>query len=197
MSHDSPLLAPAVSGDLAGEALDSIAWLAEAAASKPAAPGANVHFSSQTVEWPTPQWLFEALHAEFGFTLDPCSTHENAKCPKHYTRSDSGLLKTWQAEVVWMNPPYGTEIAAWMRKAHDAAMNDGATCVCLVPARTDTAWWHEVAMKHEIRLLRGRLTFDGAENPAPFPSAIVVMRPRSFRLLSAAASANVRMSDGL
>lgn len=169
--------------------VSSIDWLEESAASNNSGTRPNnVHFSSQTVEWPTPQWLFDAYHAEFGFTLDPCSTHENAKCPKHYTRSENGLLKSWQGEVVWMNPPYGSEIAAWMRKAHDAAMNDGATVVCLVPARTDTGWWHEVAMKHEIRLLRGRLTFEGGKYSAPFPSAIIVMRPRSFRLLAADSS---------
>ena len=169
--------------DVNGEALSSFL-----SGPEQEAEGSNlsVLFSSQTPEWPTPKWLFDALHAEFGFTLDPCSTHENAKCPKHYTRTENGLLKSWQGEVVFMNPPYGTEIAAWMRKAHDAAMNDGATVVALIPSRTDTQWWHEVAMKHEIRLLRGRLTFEGGKYGAPFPSAIVVMRPRSFRLTSGA-----------
>jgi len=177
--------------DIAPVAVSSTDWLEESAAPLEA-EGSNlsVLFSSQRQDWPTPQWLFDALHAEFGFTLDPCCTHENAKCSKHFTREENGLLKSWQGEVVFMNPPYGQEIAAWMRKAHDAAMNDGATIVALIPARTDTQWWHEVAMKHEIRLLRGRLTFEGGKYGAPFPSAIVVMRPRSFRLLSAADSSN-------
>ena len=142
----------------------------------------KVHFSSQTPEWPTPQWLFDALNKEFGFTLDPCSTHANAKCAKHFTREDNGLLKSWSEEVVFMNPPYGSEIGKWMAKAHDTAMHESATVVCLVPARTDTAWWHKYAMKHEIRLLRGRLKFGDGRNSAPFPSAIVVMRPVSFSL---------------
>ncbi len=81
-----------------------------------------------------------------------------------------------------MNPPYGSEIGKWMAKAHDTAMHESATVVCLVPARTDTAWWHKYAMKHEIRLLRGRLKFGDGRNSAPFPSAIVVMRPVSFSL---------------
>ena len=142
----------------------------------------KVHFSSQTPKWPTPQWLFDVLDKEFGFTVDPCSTHGNAKCAKHFTREDDGLTQSWSEEVVFMNPPYGTEIAKWMAKAHHSAMHEGATVVCLVPARTDTAWWHKYAMKHEVRLLRGRLKFGDSHNSAPFPSAVIVMRPARFAL---------------
>ena len=142
----------------------------------------GVHFSSATDDWPTPQLFFEALDKEFGFTLDPCSSHENAKCEKHYTRSDNGLLKSWAGETVFMNPPYGSEIKEWMAKAYGSAMEEGATVVCLVPARTDTAWWHAYAMKHEIRFIRGRLKFGDGPDSAPFPSAVIVMRPRTFRL---------------
>ena len=154
------------------------------ACSRRAASGDSmqVHFSSATVEWPTPQWLFEALDKEFGFSLDPCSTDGNAKCAKHYTRKDDGLRQSWAEEIVFMNPPCGREIHRWMAKAHAAARNEGATVVCLVPARTDTAWWHRYAMKHEIRLLRGRLKFGDGKCPAPFPSALVVMRPKHFAL---------------
>lgn len=147
-----------------------------------ALPESSVHFSSESIEWATPQWLFDALNKEFGFTVDVCSTHANAKVGKHYTRESSGLLKSWAGEVAWMNPPYGDEIAEWMGKAFGAAFYEGATVVCLVPARTDTAWWHEYAMKHEIRLLRGRLQFIGAKDGAPFPSAVIVMRPATFAL---------------
>ena len=145
----------------------------------------DIHFSSETDEWPTPQDFFDGLNREFGFNLDVCSTHENAKCEAHFTRDDNGLLRSWSGSVCWMNPPYGRDIKQWMAKAHDAAMNDGATVVCLVPARTDTAWWHEYAMKHEIRFVRGRLKFGDATDSAPFPSAVVVMRPKTFKLLSA------------
>ena len=148
---------------------------------------------AETVEWPTPQWLFDALNKEFGFTLDPCSTHENAKCKKHFTREENGLMKPWGRETVWMNPPYGREIGAWMGKAFGAA-EEGATVVALIPARTDTDWWHSYAMKHEIRFLRGRLKFEGAEQFAPFPSALVVMRPATFRL-GAFSSDNDEMRD--
>lgn len=148
-----------------------------------AAPSASkVHYSSKTDEWPTPQWLFDALDREFGFTLDPCSTNANTKCAKHFTRAEDGLRQSWVGETVFMNPPYGERIGRWMAKAHEAATEEQATVVCLVPARTDTRWWHAFAMKHEIRLLRGRLRFGEASASAPFPSAIVVMRPSTFRL---------------
>ena len=142
----------------------------------------RVHFSSATAEWPTPQWLFDALSREFGFTVDVCSTHENAKCKRHYTKDDDGLSKSWKSEVCWMNPPYGNQIKYWMAKAHQETIDSGATVVCLVPARTDTKWWHDYAMKHEVRLIRGRLKFGEAANSAPFPSALIVMRPPAFRI---------------
>lgn len=142
----------------------------------------RVHFSSQSDEWATPAWLFDALDREFGFTLDPCSTRTNAKCPRHFTRAEDGLIQSWANEVVWMNPPYGRAIEAWMAKAFHSSEHERATVVCLVPSRTDTQWWHQFVMPHEIRFLRGRLRFGDAPFPAPFPSAIVVMRPPSHRL---------------
>ena len=138
----------------------------------------NVHFSSQTDEWATPQNLFDELNREFGFTLDPCATAENAKCAKFFTAADDGLKQDWRGHTVFMNPPYGRAIGLWMAKAYGAAQ-DAATVVCLVPARTDTAWWHRYSIKGEIRCLRGRLKFGGCKNSAPFPSAIVVFRPPS------------------
>lgn len=139
-------------------------------------------FSHASDEWPTPQWLYDALHKEFGFTLDPCSNGENAKCARRFVASDSPLLKDWGRETVFMNPPY-SQCSDWMRKAYGAAL-EGATVVCLVPSRTDTEWWHSYAMKGEIRFLRGRLKFGDHPNSAPFPSAVVVFRPREFRLVA-------------
>mgnify|MGYP000845509243 FL=1 len=139
--------------------------------------------SSKTIVWETPRWLFDALDKEFGFTLDVCATADNAKCDRFFTEADNGLLKDWGTEVCWMNPPYGREIGEWMAKANNAA-NMGATVVVLIPARTDTEWWHKYAMKHEIRFLRGRLKFGEATEFAPFPSAIIVMRPVTFKLCS-------------
>ena len=130
------------------------------------------------LDWETPGDFFRQLDHEFRFTVDVCSTHENAKCARHFTVEDDGLLQDWAGEVCWMNPPYGKEIGAWMAKARAEAMR-GATVVCLVPARTDTAWWHDsVEGKAEVRFVRGRLRFGDASNPpAPFPSAVVIYRP--------------------
>ena len=149
-----------------------------------AARSFQVHFSSATDEWPTPSWLFNALQAEFGFTLDPCATPQNAKCKPYFTKAGDGLAQDWGDHTVFMNPPYGRAIGPWMKKGYEASRK-GATVVCLVPARTDTAWWHRYAMKGEIRLLRGRLRFEGGKHSAPFPSAIVVFRP-SGQVLRAA-----------
>ncbi len=132
-------------------------------------------FSSRTEEWSTPAKLYAELDAEFGFTLDPCATAENAKCPNFYTCADDGLAKPWSG-TVFMNPPYGRAIGEWMAKAYRESQA-GALVVCLVPARTDTAWWHEYAVRGEIKFLRGRLHFRNAQNGAPFPSALVIFRP--------------------
>lgn len=134
----------------------------------------NIHFSSATDLHATPQDFFDKLNAEFGFEIDVCATPDNAKCARFFTKAENGLAQNWRG-VCWMNPPYGREIGAWMAKAHESARG-GATVVCLVPARTDTRWWHEYAIKHEIRFIRGRLKFGDAKNSAPFPSAVVVMK---------------------
>jgi len=138
----------------------------------------SLHFSSATPEWATPQDFFDKLNAEFSFTLDPCCTHENAKCAKHYTREEDGLAQDWTKDVVWMNSPYGRPIKDWVKKAYESAQG-GATVVCLVPARTDTRWFQDFCLKGEVRFVRGRLKFGGCANSAPFPSAVVVFRPPS------------------
>ena len=137
----------------------------------------NVHFSSATDLHATPQDFFDKLNAEFGFELDVCAIPGNAKCSKFFTPEQDGLKQEWNG-VCWMNPPYGREIGAWMRKANESAKK-GATVVCLVPARTDTNWWHQYAIQHEVRFVRGRLKFGDAKNSAPFPSAVVVIKPDS------------------
>lgn len=139
---------------------------------------ANVHFSSATPEWETPQEFFDRINAVHRFTLDPCCTHENAKCRRHYTATENGLAHSWQNERVWMNPPYGREIGIWMRKAYEESCGS-ALVVCLVPARTDTAWWHEYAAKGEVTFVKGRLKFGRSKNSAPFPSALVVFKPQN------------------
>lgn len=135
-----------------------------------------VHFRSGTDMWATPRGLFEQLDREFHFTLDVCANAENAKCQRYFSRVENGLSKDWGCEICWMNPPYGDEIPLWIAKAYTASQH-GAIVVCLIPSRTDTAWWHDFVMCGEIRFIRGRLKFGGAESSAPFPSAIVVFRP--------------------
>ncbi|HXH35235.1 MAG TPA: DNA N-6-adenine-methyltransferase [Plantibacter sp.] len=134
--------------------------------------GMGVHYSSETDDWATPQDLFDLLHREFGFALDVCASDGNAKCGSYYTREQDGLAQPWTG-VCWMNPPYGTEIGAWVKKAAESAQA-GATVVCLVPARVDTAWWWDYCRFGEVRFLRGRLRFGGGDTGAPFPSAVVV-----------------------
>jgi phage N-6-adenine-methyltransferase len=131
-------------------------------------------FSSKSDQWETPQAFFDALDTEFLFDIDVCALPENAKCEMYYTPSEDGLSMEW-CGTCWMNPPYGRQIAAWVKKAYESAKK-GATVVCLLPARTDTAWWHDYCMKGEVRFLRGRLNFSGATHSAPFPSAVVVFR---------------------
>ena len=137
---------------------------------------AAVHFSSTTPEWATPQAFFDELHAEFDFELDPCCTDDNRKCRIWFTKAEDGLHWQWAPRRTFMNPPYGREIGQWMRKAYEESQL-GALVVCLVPARTDTAWWHDYAKKGEIRFVRGRLKFGGHTNSAPFPSAVIIFRP--------------------
>ena len=131
--------------------------------------------SSKTDLWETPQEFFDRLDAEFHFDLDVCALPENAKCKRYFTPTQDGLLQDWKG-VCWMNPPYGRQIGRWMKKAYESSVHGGATVVCLVPARTDTAWWHNYAMRGEVRFIRGRLKFGGSKNSAPFPSAVVVFR---------------------
>ncbi len=132
--------------------------------------------SSGSPEWETPPDLFARLDAEFGFTLDACASAENAKCPAYYTQEQDALCLPWTGSV-WMNPPYGRTLGRWLEKAYASSLT-GATVVCLVPARTDAAWWHRWVMRAaEVRVLRLRLRFSGSPINAPFPSALVVFRP--------------------
>lgn len=133
-------------------------------------------YTSNSEEWGTPKGLFDRLNKEFNFTLDICASKENAKCTKYYTKEEDALKQEWGG-VIWMNPPYGRRIGNWVKKAKETARQGKATVVCLLPARTDTAWWHDYVMKaNEIRLIRGRLRFGDGKGSAPFPSAIVVFK---------------------
>ena len=129
-------------------------------------------YSSESEMWETPQDLFDRLDKEFHFTVDVCALDSNTKCASFYSPDQDGLKQKWEG-ACWMNPPYGRNIGEWMKKA----LESEATVVCLVPARTDTKWWHDYAMKaSEIRFVKGRLKFGDSKNSAPFPSAIIVFR---------------------
>ena len=144
-------------------------------------------FTSNSEEWETPQDFFNELDKEFHFDIDLCASLGNAKCARFITKEDDLLsyssgtpwlwLKTSKGEsyrTAWMNPPYGRKIGDFIRKAYECAFVGGMVVVCLVPARTDTKWWHTYCIKGEIRFIKGRLKFGGSKWNAPFPSAIVI-----------------------
>lgn len=138
----------------------------------------DVMFSSKTDQWATPQWFFDELDKEFNFTLDPCADEFNHKCDKYFTKEQNGLSKDWSGEVVFCNPPYGREIPHWVKKSFDEVYSANCCCaVMLIPARTDTQWFHKyIYKKAEIRFVKGRLKFGDSTNSAPFPSMVVVFR---------------------
>jgi site-specific DNA-methyltransferase (adenine-specific) len=138
----------------------------------------DVMFSSKTDQWATPQWVFDQLHEEFKFTLDPCADEFNHKCDKYFTKEQNGLSKDWGSETVFCNPPYGREIPHWVQKCFDEVHSGNCPCaVMLIPARTDTQWFHKYIYRQaEIRFVKGRLKFGDSTNCAPFPSMVVVFR---------------------
>lgn len=133
-----------------------------------------VLFSSKSNEWTTPQWFFDKLDKEFNFTLDPCCTNESKKCDKFYTKEDDGLSKDWSNETVFVNPPYGSQIGKWVKKCYEESLK-GTTVVMLIPARTDTRYFHDYIwpFASQIRFFRGRLGF-GNTSISPFPSCVCV-----------------------
>lgn len=140
-------------------------------------------------DWETPKDFYEKLDDEFHFTLDPCCTHESAKCERHYTKDDDGLSKDWSGEIVFCNPPYSKKgnQDAWVKKCYTESLKPNTTVVALLPARTDTNRFHDCILgKAEIRFIKGRLVFEvdgkpligknGKPQPAPFPSMICIWR---------------------
>ena len=150
----------------------------------------KTQFSSQRDNWETPQDFFDRYDRVYHFNLDAASSDENAKCEKHFTIKDDGLKQNWAGHTVWLNPPYGRQIGKWVQKAYEESLKPDTTVVCLLPARTDTKWFHDYCTKGEITFVRGRLKFinrnlpsyreDGKfqKSPAPFPSMVVVFDNR-------------------
>ena len=137
--------------------------------------------SSKTDNWATPQDFFDKLNEEFHFTLDPCANEENHKCDLFYTKEQDGLTKDWGGHVVFCNPPYGKESADWVRYSYEQSQKPNTTVVMLIPARTDTRYFHDyIYGKAEIRFIKGRLKFGDATTAAPFPSMVVVYRKNNW-----------------
>jgi phage N-6-adenine-methyltransferase len=133
-------------------------------------------YSSATDEWETPQAFFDEVNEEFGLDLDVCATAQNKKCRNWISRDLDGLSVQWFGNC-WMNPPYGKEIGKWVKKAYEESRRGVPLVVCLLPARTDTKWFHDYILgKAEIRFIKGRLKFGGSKNSAPFPSMIAVFK---------------------
>ena len=134
----------------------------------------TVMFSSTSDEWATPQDLFDRLNAIFHYNLDAAALPHNAKCARYFTPEQNGLAQRWSGNV-WLNPPYGRKIGEWVRKAYEeVAGGEASSVTLLLPARTDTAWYHDYCKKGFVTFLRGRLKFGNAKNSAPFPSMIVI-----------------------
>ncbi len=134
-------------------------------------------YMSESNEWATPQDLFDELDKEFHFTLDPCSTDENHKCEKYYTKETDGLSQNWGGERVFVNPPYGQEISKWVEKSYREGTKDNTLVVMLIPSRTDTRYFHDyIYQRCEIRFVKGRLKFGDGKGSAPFPSMLVIYR---------------------
>jgi len=135
----------------------------------------TVLFSSKNDVWETPQEFFDTLNEEFQFTLDACALPHNAKCRLFFTPQDDGLVQDWKGHAVFVNPPYGRKIAAWVEKCYHESRKENTKVVMLIPARTDTAYFHQyIYGKAEIRFIKGRLKFGNAQHGAPFPSMVVV-----------------------
>lgn len=133
-------------------------------------------FSSKSDEWSTPLDLFNILNAEFSFNLDPCSSDLNFLCENHFTKIDNGLVQNWSGYNVFCNPPY-SDIKNWVKKCYDEFLKNNTLIVLLIPARTDTKYFHEYILPYaEIRFIKGRLRFGGSSQNAPFPSIICVFR---------------------
>jgi len=136
----------------------------------------DVLFSHKSDEWTTPQNMFDKLNQKYNFTLDPASDGTNNKCAKHYTIKENGLAQSWKGETVFINPPY-SKTYDWVCKAYHEVISGNTTVVMLLPARTDTKWFHEFCMDpvlvKSISFIKGRLKFGGQKNSAPFPSMVV------------------------
>ena len=136
-------------------------------------------FASIRNDWTTPEALYREMDAEFGFTLDAAASAENAKAPAFFDKEMDAITRDWAPHTVWLNPPYGEgyPLSRWVRKAYEESLN-GATVVMLIPARTNTNWFHNYCLLHgTVRFIKGRPKFGGADHGLPQPLCFVVFHP--------------------
>jgi phage N-6-adenine-methyltransferase len=136
----------------------------------------DLMFSTGTIHWSTPQDLFDKINEEFNFTLDACANTSNYKVKNYFNEKQNGLAQSWQDNTVWVNPPYGSGISDWIKKAYNEC-SPNCKIIMLLPARVDTRWFHDYIYNNpdcETRFIKGRLKFSNSKSSAPFPSMIVV-----------------------
>ena len=143
----------------------------------------DLMFSSKSDEWETPQGFYDDLNIEFNFTLDPCANCDNHKTPYYFSKHTNGLSQDWSGNVCFVNPPY-SQIKLWVKKCYEESIKPNTKVVLLIPARTDTRYFHEYIYKpeNEIRFIKGRLKFSNSKNSAPFPSIVVIFNNKSRRI---------------
>ena len=136
-------------------------------------------FDSVRQDWETPTALYVEMNNEFNFTLDAAAADHNTKCDLYFTEVDDSMTKSWAPHTVWLNPPYGKgySLAQWVKKSHAESLL-GATVVMLIPARTNTNWFHEYCLRYgEVRFIKGRPKFGGADHGLPQPLCFIIFRP--------------------
>lgn len=137
----------------------------------------KVMFSSEKNDWSTPQDFYDELDREFHFDIDLCANETNHKHKNYFSEEDNALEQDWEGYTGFCNPPYGKEIKDWVRKAYYEGNKPNTTIVMLIPARTDTIYFHKyIYHKAEIRFIKGRLKFGDSKNAAPFPSMVVIFK---------------------
>jgi len=142
----------------------------------------NGKFDTVKQDWITPDTLFQKLQDEFRFTLDLAANEQNTKCSKFYSEEENALSKHWSG-ICWLNPPYGKKdrkLSDWIYKAWTESQKPDCTVVMLIPARTNTNWWHNYCMKSaEVRFIKGRPKFGDATHGLPQPLAIIIFKQHS------------------
>lgn len=132
------------------------------------------HKTSGKTDWETPQYFFDQINNLFGpFDIDVCASKDNAKCPIYFSIDDDALTIPWQGNRCFCNPPYGSQLSKWVRKAYAESLS-GACVVMVLPARTDTSWFHRYCSKSQCFFIKGRLSFSNSSGRSPFPTMVCV-----------------------